>query len=177
MSTFRSRGQRRHRLRLPVHRYDTESAGWIFIPDPLDGGDDLSLPSFGHAARLAVDLVESGLITSEGLILLDERRRMVAVLCDVPGELGLLAGTVEFVGVAPYCQVIDVVVRAEIVEGPAGADDRSKFEALSQHMRRQGLLLLDVILTNADKVQSLSIACDPQSVWFDPFEPIRTSSG
>lgn len=177
MSSFRSRGQRRRRLRLPIQRHDIEAAGWIFIPDPVGEHDTIYVPTFGHAARLAVDLVEAGLFAYEGLILLDERRRMVGVLCDVPGELGLLVGTVDFIGVGPFCQVIDVVVRDEIIQGPASDDDRAKFESLGRHMRGQGLLLLDVILTNADLLQSLSIACDPDSVWFEPFEPAPASAG
>ena len=36
----------------------------------------------------------------------------------------------------------------------------------------QGLLLLDVILTNGDTVRSLAIGCDPDPVWFDEFTPV-----
>ena len=36
----------------------------------------------------------------------------------------------------------------------------------------QGLLLLDVILTDGDTVRSLAIGCDPDPVWFDEFDPL-----
>jgi hypothetical protein len=35
----------------------------------------------------------------------------------------------------------------------------------------QGLLLLDVMLTDGDTVRSLAIGCDPDPVWFDEFDP------
>jgi hypothetical protein len=36
----------------------------------------------------------------------------------------------------------------------------------------QGLLLMDVILADPERVQSLAIACDPDAVWFDDLEAV-----
>jgi hypothetical protein len=36
----------------------------------------------------------------------------------------------------------------------------------------QGLLLLDALVTDGDRVQSLAIGCDPDPVWFEEFTPL-----
>ena len=35
----------------------------------------------------------------------------------------------------------------------------------------QGLLLLDVLLTDGETIRSLAIGCDPDPVWFDEWDP------
>ena len=39
----------------------------------------------------------------------------------------------------------------------------------------QGLQLLDVLLVDHERVQSLAIACDPDPVWFDDFSPMEVA--
>lgn len=165
MSGFRSLGQRRRRrtMRLP----DTGEAGMLFIPD-----QEVTLATFGDAAHVALEMISAAVIVHEGLLMLDERRRLVGALCDAPGEVGLLVGQLRLPDVDDFCQVIDIVVRDEVIEGPADPDDRRKFLALRKHMALQGLLLLDVILCDADRLRSLAIGCDPDPIWFEPFEPL-----
>jgi hypothetical protein len=39
----------------------------------------------------------------------------------------------------------------------------------------QGLHLLDILIVDHERVQSLAIACDRDAVWFDDFAPIEAA--
>jgi hypothetical protein len=56
--------------------------------------------------------------------------------------------------------------------GPPLDDDRRAYQALRRIHMAQGLLLLDALVTDGDRVQSLAIGCDPDPVWFDEFTPL-----
>ncbi len=165
MTRYRPRSRRR-RTRLDPHR---DGGGWVYV---ADADEEIVLAEFGEAAWLALDLVQSELIQIEALVLLDERRRLSGVLCDVPPELALAAAVSGVHGMTPFRQAICVIVRDDIREAPPDPADLDKFRALRSLLAEHGVLLLDVILANADMIQSLSIAGESDPIWFEHFDPL-----
>lgn len=164
--TRRRLGRRRHHsLRL-----QSEAHYWsIYIPDP---DDQIVITGFGEAAMLATEIAEMG-VEHEVVVLLDERRVVTALLIDPPAEVGLFVTLAHLPGVeAPFCSTMCVVVEPFVSTGPPSHDDRHGYQALRRAHMAQGLLLLDVILTDGDTVRSLAIGCDPDPVWFDNFDPL-----
>lgn len=159
-------GRRRtHSLRLQSgHQFWT-----IYIPDVAE---PLVVEGFGDAAQLATELVDMG-AAHEVVVLLDERRVVAAMLIDPPAEVGLLVGVTALPGVdTPFCQTLCIVIEPEVATGPASVEDRTGYQALRRAHMAQGLLLLDVVLTDGNTVRSLAIGCDPDPVWFDEFDPL-----
>ena len=141
----------------------------ICYPGP---DEPIVVAGFGEAAMLATDILDLP-VHNEVVVLLDERRQVTALLLDPPAEIGLLIGCVALPGLeAPFCQTLCIVVNADVYFGPPRDADRRGYQALRRAHMAQGLLLLDVILTNGDTVRSLAIGCDPDPVWFDEFEPL-----
>ena len=71
----------------------------------------------------------------------------------------------------PFCQTICIVLVDRVVDGPPTADDRRGYQSLRRMHVLQGLQLMDVVLVDGERVQSLAIACDPDPIWFEPFTP------
>ncbi|MDO8392093.1 MAG: hypothetical protein Q7V57_16580 [Actinomycetota bacterium] len=147
-----------------LHLQSDDLCWSIYHPDP---DEPIVLSGFAEAAALAVDATELP-VRNEILVLLDEHRRVTAMLIDPPAEVGLLVGMAALPGVeAPFCQTLCIVVQPEVALGPPHDDDRRGYFALRRAHMAQGLLLLDVILTDGDNIRSLSIGCDPDPAWFD----------
>ncbi|MEY2521670.1 MAG: hypothetical protein QOJ66_235, partial [Ilumatobacteraceae bacterium] len=53
-------------------------------------------------------------------------------------------------------------------------DQIGYFELRRIHML-QGLQLLDILIVDHERVQSLAIACDPDAVWFEVFAPLEAA--
>ena len=70
---------------------------------------------------------------------------------------------------APFCQTISIVIDPDVPAGPPSDVDRRGYHALRRAHMAQGLLLLDVLLTDGNKVRSLALGCDPDPVWHDEF--------
>jgi hypothetical protein len=141
----------------------------ICYPDP---DEPVIVAGFGEAAMLATDVLDLP-VHHEVVVLLDERRHVTALLLDPPCEVGLLVGHAALPGVeAPFCQTMCIVIGAEVYSGPPREEDRRGYHALRRAHMAQGLLLLDVILTDGDTVRSLAIGCDPDPVWFEQFDPL-----
>jgi hypothetical protein len=162
------------RLRLPRRRQPTLHLEWcehewhIVTPDP---DHPMVVAGFGDAVLLAME-VPSLPVRHEVLVLLDEQRRVTALLLDPPPELGVFIGHCAPPGVeAPFCQTMSIVVQPHVRTGPPSADDRCGYLALRRLHMAQGLLLLDVLFTDGDTVRSLAIGCDPDPIWFDEFIP------
>jgi hypothetical protein len=162
------------RLRLPrrqptVHLQcaDQEFSVWCPQPDLVP-----SVAEFGDAVALAIE-VSSMPLQREALVLLDERRRITAILLDPPAEIGVWVGRWSGPGLeTPFSSTLCVVIRDRVHGGPPHDDDRRAYQALRRIHMAQGLLLLDALVTDGDRVQSLAIGCDPDPVWFDEFTPL-----
>jgi hypothetical protein len=154
----------------PALRLQSGDHPWgICYPDP---DDPIVIAGFGEAAMLATDVLELP-VQHEVVVLLDERRTVTALLLDPPPEVGLLVGMAALPGVEPaFCQTMCIVVQPQVPTGPPDPADRCGYHALRRAHMAQGLLLLDVLLTDGDTVRSLAIGCDPDPVWFDEFEPL-----
>ena len=154
----------------PALRLQSGDYHWgICYPDP---DEPIVVAGFGEAAMLATDILDLP-VRNEVVVLLDERRQVTALLLDPPSEIGLLVGRVVLPGLdAPFCQTMCIVVNADVYFGPPREADRRGYQALRRAHMAQGLLLLDVILTDGDTVRSLAIGCDPDPVWFDEFDPL-----
>jgi hypothetical protein len=162
----RARPRSRHRaLRLD---YDAEPfAIWLPAAD-----DPLVIADFGDAASLALELTDWD-ARNEVLVLLDARRRVTAMLIDPPPAVGLFIGTLDLPALeVPFCQTLSIVVAEPPSNGPPPDRHRQGYHSLRRMHMLQGLQLLDVILADPERVQSLAIACDPDAIWFDEFEPL-----
>lgn len=161
------------RFRLPRRRprleFDSPEHPWsLFLPDP---DDPVVVAGFGEAATLALAVLDLP-VDHEVLVLLDERRRITAMLLDPPAEVGVFVALAAIPGLeAPFCQTLSIVVQSHVEPGPPQPADRRGYQALRRAHMAQGLLLLDVLLTDGDTVRSLAIGCDPDPVWFDEFDP------
>ncbi|MEX1105126.1 MAG: hypothetical protein WEB78_02920 [Ilumatobacteraceae bacterium] len=168
MSHHRQLRRRAHRHPVRIE-FEHDPFG-IWLP-PVD--DPIVIATFAHAASIAFDVLETG-AEREVLVLLDERRHVTALLLDPPPPVGVLIGSCELPCLeVPFCQTLSIVVEARIVDGPPSDDDRLGYQSLRRLHMLQGLQLLDVILTDEERIQSLAIACDPDPIWFEPFEPFE----
>ena len=157
--------RRHHSLRL-----ESGERHWSICLPPAD--EPLVIAGFGDVAMLA-NLVFDLPAEREVLVLLDERRQVTALLLDPPPEIGLLVGMAELPGVeAPFCQTLSVMIVPHVCTCPPTPEERTGYHALRRAHMAQGLLLLDVVLTDGDTVRSLAIGCDPDPVWFDEFDPL-----
>ena len=168
MSHHRQLRRRAHRH--PVRVELEHDPFQIWLP-PAD--DPIVIATFGHAASVAFDVLETG-AEREVLVLLDERRQVTAMLLDPPPPVGVLIGSCEMPCLeVPFSQTLSIVVADHVPDGPPSDDDRVGYQSLRRLHMLQGLLLLDVILTDAERIRSLAIACDPDPIWFEPFEPFE----
>lgn len=150
------------RIRRPLTASIGEAPLTLMLPDP---DDTLRLLTFGDAAALGLALFDS-VVEREILVLLDEHRRITAMVVDPPAEVGLLAGRcLAPVLDVPFCQTL-------VISYVDRVDDPAQFRDLYLAVRRahvvQGLQLIDMVLVALDRTYSLAIAHDPDPVWFDP---------
>mgnify|MGYP006339135375 FL=1 len=66
-------------------------------------------------------------------------------------------------------QTVSIGVDPDVAGGPPSDVDRRGYHALRRAHMAQGLLLLDVLLTDGNRVRSLALGCDPDPVWHDEF--------
>lgn len=168
MSAHRHPRSRTRRHSMPLEFESEPFAVWL--PDP---DDPVAIENFGDAASLAFDLLELP-VEREMLVLLDERRTITAVVVDPPPPVGVFIGRCEIPGLeVPFCQTLSLVLVDRVVEGPPTEDDRRGYLSLRRLHVLQGLQLLDIIRVDGERVQSLAIACDPDPIWFETFEPLQ----
>jgi hypothetical protein len=158
----------RHRRRPTLQLlYEGESCS-VVHPDP---DEPITITGFAEAAALAFELVDLD-VNREALVLLDERRHVTAILLDPPAAVGVYIGRVDGAGLeVPFMQTLSIVFQ-RTVAAIAPQDEIDGYHALRRVHMLQGLLLLDVILTDGERVQSMAIASDPDAVWFESFGPI-----
>lgn len=159
--------RRRPRLALDWH-HDQWS---IFLPDP---DDPLVVAGVGEASVLATEIASLA-VRRESLTLLDEHRRVTALLLDPPPELGLFVGVAARAGLpgleAPFCQTLLVSLEATAAACTPTIEHRDAYRAVRRAHMAQGLQLLDVMLTDGDVARSVSCAFDVDPVWFDDVAP------
>jgi hypothetical protein len=154
-------------LELESHEHQVESFA-LWMPDP---DEPIVIESFAEAASLAFEVLDMP-AEREVLVLLDERRAITAVVLDAPPPVGVFIGRCDLPGLeVSFCQTLSIVLKP-VREGPPSADDRRGYQNLRRLHVLQGLQLLDVIEVDAERLRSLAIACDPDPVWFEPFEPM-----
>ncbi len=161
------------RLRLPRRRqpllslHSCDHEWFVYVPDP---DAPLSVAGFGDAVSLALDIADLLPARHEVLVLLDEHRQISAMLLDPPAEVGLFVGLHTPPGLeVPFCQTLAMVLQDRLAGGPPTESDRRGYHALRRMHMAQGLLLLDVLVSDGDSVRSLAIGCDPDPIWFDEF--------
>jgi len=144
----------------------------IWFPDP---DEPVIIETFAHAVDLAYEVLDMP-VTREVLVLLDERRTVTAILLDPPPPIGVFIGRTEVPGLeVSFCQTLSIVPVDRVHPGSPRPDDERGFWSLRRLHVLQGLQLLDVLLVDAERVRSLSIGCDPDPIWFEPFEPTDVS--
>jgi hypothetical protein len=168
MSAHQRARRRSHRRPTPYSLGDEPFHLWLPLPD-----DPLVVTDFGEVAALAFELQELP-VTREALVLLDELRRVTAVLLDPPPPLGVFIGRIAVPGLeVPFSQTISIALVDHVVDEPPSSSERDGYYALRRMHMLQGLHLLDLVLVDNDRLRSMAIACDPDAVWFEPFEPLE----
>jgi hypothetical protein len=163
--------RRSHRRAVPCS-FDTESF-LIWFPDP---DEPIALESFADVAAVAFEVHEMP-AHREVLVLLDELRRVTAIVLDPPPAVGVFVGWSELPGLeVPFSQTMSIALVDEVGEGPPSHEHREGYFSLRRIHMLQGLQLLDVVLVDTEHVRSLAIACDPDAIWFEPFTPFAPPS-
>ena len=145
---------------------------YVWLPNP---DEPLVIAEFADAASLASAVIDMP-VNKEVLVLLDERRRVTAMFVDPPTELGLFVGWCDGPGLeVPFSQTMTICVADHVEESPPGEKDRVGYFELRRIHMLQGLQLLDILLVDHERVQSLAIACDPDPIWFEEFAPIEAA--
>ena len=157
----------RHRRRPTLQLLYEGEACSVVHPDP---DEPIVIAGFAEAAALTFELFDLDM-HREALVLLDELRHVTAILLDPPASVGVFIGRVDGAGLeVPFAQTLSIVVQPSVAAQPPD-DEIDGYLALRRVHMLQGLLLLDVILTDGERVQSMAIAGDPDPIWFEPFEP------
>ena len=170
MPVHRRARSRSYRHPLPLSFGSEGFSVWL---PPAD--DPWTLANFGEAAGLALEALEMD-VARELLVLLDERRTVTAIVIDPPGPVGVFVGWAQVPGLeVPFCQTISITIVDRVRVTPPTRADREGYQSLRRLHMLQGLQLLDVILVDGEHVQSLAIACDPDPIWFEPFDPLEPS--
>jgi hypothetical protein len=166
---------RRPRLRSRRHVIDIHFGNqpcYVWLPNP---DESLVIAEFADAANIASGVLDMP-VDKEVLVLLDERRQVTAMFADPPIGLGLFVGWCDGPGLeVPFSQTMTICVSDHVPHAPPSDKDRLGYFELRRIHMLQGLQLLDVLLVDHERVQSLAIACDPDPVWFDDFSPMEVA--
>ena len=134
----------------------------LFLPDPLD-------PLVVADAVDALELTERlGRIPFErdALVLLDAARVVTALFCDPPAKAALFPTWMHGDGFdMPFSHTLAVERAPAVQHDDPHSFDLDGFRSLRRVHARQGLHLLDVLLTDGDEIVSLALADDPQRAW------------
>jgi hypothetical protein len=166
---------RRPRLRSRRHVIDVHFENqpcFVWLPSP---DEPLVIAEFADAANLASAVLDM-CVSREVLVLLDEHRQVTSMFADPPGELGMFVGWCDGPGLEiPFSQTMVICVGDHVGDGPPAAKHRIGYLELRRVHMLQGLQLLDVLIVDHERVQSVAIACDPDAIWFDEFTPVEAA--
>jgi hypothetical protein len=164
------------RFRRPHLRDRARTIHTLVADDPClvwlaDADQQLVVHDFADAAALAAAMLDSP-VEREALALLDEFRAVTAVLFDPPPLVGLYPGLADGPGFeVPFCSTMLITPVPMLSNAAPSVVDRRSFHSLRRTHALQGLWLLDSIHVDFEQARSLAVACDPDCVWFEPFEP------
>jgi hypothetical protein len=134
----------------------------VFLPDALD---PIVVADVVDALELS-ERLERIPFGRDALVLLDAARVVTAIFCDPPAKAVLFPSWMSGAGFdLPFSHTV-AVERARLArhDGPHPFD-LDGFRSLRRVHERQGLHLLDVLLTDGDEVVSLALADDPLRAW------------
>jgi hypothetical protein len=168
--SFRRPRLRNRKQTIDIHFGDQPCYVWLPSPD-----EPVVLAEFSDASSLASAVLDMP-VEREVLVLLDERRHVTAMFSDPPTELGAFVGWCDGPGLeVPFSQTMMICVTDHVAEAPPRQHDHDGYFELRRLHMLQGLQLIDILLVDHERVQSLSIACDPDSIWFDEFAPMEAA--
>ena len=168
--SFRRPRLRSRRNVIDIHFGDQPCYVWLPSPD-----DPVIVAEFADAANLATAVLDMP-VEKEVMVLLDERRQVTAMFADPPTELGLFVGWCDGPGLeVPFSQTMMICVADYVPIAALDERDRIGYFELRRIHMLQGLQLLDILIVDQERVQSLAIACDRDAVWFEEFAPISAA--
>jgi hypothetical protein len=150
-----------HRQRRAAAR-SRSPATRLFLPDALD---PLVVADVVDALELSERLARVP-FERDALVLLDGARVVTALFCDPPAKAALFPSWMTGDGFdMPFDHTL-AVERAPVVHhDDPHSFDLDGFRSLRRVHARQGLHLLDVLLTDGDEIVSLALADDPAGAW------------
>lgn len=130
--------------------------------------DGLTVATFVEAALLAVEMPAAVGGCEEILAVVGADDRVVRMVIDpmIPGSARAWLPRRRVVEQGDE-RTLHVVVRPRVEMAPPTDDTVQRYEQVQQACENSGRPLLDMMLTDGDPVQSLSLALDPESPWLD----------
>lgn len=130
--------------------------------------DVLNVATFVEAAQLALEMPDALGGCEEILAIVAVDGRVVRMVIDpmIPGSARAWRPR-RSVAEHGDERILHVVVRPKVEMAPPADDTVQAFERVKRACESIGRPLLDIMLTDGDSVQSLSLALDPDSPWLD----------
>ena len=128
--------------------------------------DDLTVATFFEAALLALEMPAAVGGCEEILAIVSADHRVVRMLIDpmIPG-LARVWTPRRHVAERGDERVLHVVVTPKVEMAPPTDDTVRRYEKIKRACEHLGRPLLDMMLTDGETTQSLSLALDPESPW------------
>ncbi len=134
----------------------------VFLPDVLE---PLVLADVVDALELS-ERLERVPFARDALVLLDAALVVTAIFCDPPAKAVLFPSWMTGAGFdLPFSHTLAIERAPAAHDDGPHAVDLDGFQSLRRVHARQGLHLLDVLLTDGDEVVSLALADDPVRAW------------
>ncbi len=130
------------------------------------GAELPTICSIADAAMFAFDLPEAVGASDEVIVIVDDAGRIQRIVIDplVPGA-GRMMIPRRRARPRGSESVLHVVIRPLVLEEEPCSDDVIAFGRLKAAHEHAGRRMLDLMLTDGERVQSLSLALDPDSPW------------
>lgn len=129
--------------------------------DPLP-----TIADFGEAAMFALEAPADLEAVDEVIAIVDARHRLLRILVDahIP-EAARMWRPRRPVHERGDEAILHVLVRDHVAVAPPSDDDVMGYRMLKAAYADVGHVLLDVMITDGDAVQSLALAVDPDTAW------------
>ncbi len=104
--------------------------------------------------------------TDEAVVLVDARGRVVRIMIDalIPGSACMWRPR-RPVPERGDEAILHVIIRPHVAEAAPCADDVEGYHTLKAAYERLGRTMLDLMLTDGERVQSLALALEPTTAW------------